>query len=166
MTQPYTLITINPYRISEKTIPNMHRRSWLDKHVISHLAFLPAIYVALIRDPPFLELAVLVTDVVILSVYYHRLHEPRGTGLARIEAFFAFLLYLYGIAQIFNTDIEEHPIAFLSSLLMLCVISFTYTTGQIWSAAYWDYSHSIGMHLVPAAWCYVVARYNDPIVEL
>ena len=166
MTQPYTLITINPYRVRQKTIPNMHRRSWLDKHVISHLAFLPSIYVSLIRDPPFLELAVLVTDVLILSVYYHRHHEPAGTGLARTEAFFAFLLYLYGVAQIFNTDIEEHPIVFLLCVLMLCVVSLSHITSNMWSREYWDKTHYIGMHIVPGIWCYLVARHNDPIMEV
>ena len=165
MTQPYTVVTLRPHSVNHKTVPNMHRRSWLDKHVFSHVAFLPSIYVALIRDPPFLEVAVLVTDVLILSVYYPRLHEPHGTGLARTEFFFSFLLYVYGIAQILYTDIEEHPIVFLLSILMLFVVSITYVTGCLWSSRHWDRTHYIGMHIIPGLWCYLVARYNDPITE-
>ena len=94
----------------------------------------------------------LVTDVLVLSVYYHRLHEPAGTGLARTEAFFAFLLYLYGVAQLYNTDAEQYTSMFLACLFMLCAVTLTYLSGQIFSKEYWDKTHYnyIGMHILPA----------------
>ena len=61
-------------------------RDWCDKQVISHLAFIPSILIAVFyRQPPFVEPLFLITPLCILSTLYHRHHEPDGTLLARIE---------------------------------------------------------------------------------
>ena len=69
-------------------------RSWHDKHVASHAAFLPSIFIALfLRDPPLVEMVLALLPVLVLSTLYHRAREPVGTLLTRCEWVSAFSLY-------------------------------------------------------------------------
>ena len=69
-------------------------RSWHDKHVASHAAFLPSIFIALfLRDPPLVEMVLALLPVLVLSTLYHRAREPVGTLLTRCEWVAAFSLY-------------------------------------------------------------------------
>ena len=79
-------------------------RSWTDKQVSSHLAFLPSIPIVIFyRDPPFWEQLCFIIPLAVLSTLYHLHHEPVGSPLARIELCSAFLLYVNGCAQLWNS---------------------------------------------------------------
>ena len=69
-------------------------RAWHDKHVASHAAFVPSIFIALLlRDPPMVEMVLALLPVLVLSTLYHRAREPVGTLLTRCEWVAAFSLY-------------------------------------------------------------------------
>ena len=137
-------------------------RKWTDKNVISHVAFLPSIYVSFSRESPIFELPLLVICLVISSTAYHKRREPSGTLLSNTETFFAHALYFYGCAQI-----AYAPSALLQYIYVCFLIftSTTYVTGLLKSESYWDKTHYFGMHIVPGIWCSLVAYYNNPIFD-
>ena len=137
-------------------------RKWTDKHVISHVAFLPSIYISFSRESPIFELPLLVICLVILSTAYHRQREPSGTLLSNTESFFAYTLYFYGCAQIVYAP------SVVLQYIYVCLSIFTsttYLTGLMKGESYWDKTHYVGMHIVPGIWCSLVAYYNNPIFD-
>ena len=134
-------------------------RAWHDKHVISHLAFLPSLVIALcFRSPIFIELVGFVTPVLVLSVLYHRQHEQRSV-LSRCEHVAAKVLYIYGCMQ---TVTATSPWTLALYLACFCATSLTFIYTNLYPAL-WDTWHSVGMHLVPGLWCAVVAWCNEPL---
>ena len=137
-------------------------REWRDKQVVSHLAFLPALPIALFcRQPPFLEPLVFVVPLLVLSTLYHRHHEPAGTLLSRTELFAAFSLYFYGCVQLYHS-----PSRISLALSSICCAGTTLVyvlTNPLVRKLDWDTWHYIGMHLVPGAWACVVALCNLPV---
>jgi len=138
-------------------------REWRDKQVISHLAFLPALPIALFcRQPPFLEPLVFIMPLLVLSTLYHRHHEPAGTLLSRIELVAAFSLYFYGCAQLYYSPSQISLV--LGSICWLGTSLVYILTNPLVRNLDWDTWHYIGMHLVPGVWASVVARYNFPVL--
>jgi len=141
---------------------SMSMRAWSDKQVMSHLAFLPPIGIALLcRQPPFLEPLFFVVPLLVLSTLYHRHHEPVATPLSRTELAAAFSLYFYGCAQLYYSP--SWASLLLSSVCGLITSLVYILTNPLVSKIDWDTWHYIGMHLVPGVWASVVARYNFPI---
>lgn len=134
-------------------------RSWRDKHVLSHVAFLPCIMIAAFREPPFWELIGAVVPVLVLSTAFHRAHEPRGSVLARCEGVCAHLLYAYGCAQLLAVPSVELGIVYTLFWFCTTITHFCTPAGSL----KWDRWHSVGMHLVPGVWCSLVARFNQPL---
>ena len=134
-------------------------RPWHDFHVASHLAFLPALHACLTSAFPFLELAVFLAPVCVFSVAYHRLQEPRGSLVARLDAFFAHVLFAYGVAHMFYA-----PAPWLQAVyaVLFSVVCATHV-GGILVPSVWDRTHSVGMHLVPGLWCWLVVRFSRPL---
>ena len=137
------------------------KRHWCDKQVISHLAFVPSIPIALSREPPFTEPLFFIAPLVVLSTLWHRHREPVGTVLSRTERASAFLLYFYGCAQLFYSPT---PIS-----LVVCS-ACSVVTAVVWFLTHprvdridWDTCHYLGLHVVPGAWAAVVGWYNFPI---
>jgi uncharacterized membrane protein YqaE (UPF0057 family) len=71
-------------------------RAWDDFVVSSHLAFLPAVVVALIRG--LYDAAALITVMVFLSIWYHREAE-KNQLIAKIELCSTCALFTYGFIQ-------------------------------------------------------------------
>jgi hypothetical protein len=141
------------------------RRPWHDKHVISNLAFLPSVYIALTRldstdDRVFLELPLVVLPAMVNSIIYHRCHEPRRTCPALADMLTATLLFVYGLLQIFNTTSQLLLYAYC------CLLTITVATHGLGIALpeVWDSTHFVGMHLVPGLWATLVARYNSALL--
>ena len=136
-------------------------RPWSDPQVYTHLALLPGIAVAMWRDPPLLELAILQSIVCVLSVAWHRSHE-RECGLAKVEHAFAHALFAYGALQTWHSP----------SLAVLCIhLACACVTLAVYVATnlkreLWETWHPIGLHVVPGIWSFVIAWYHDPLVQL
>lgn len=137
-------------------------RAWCDKQVVSHLAFVPAIPVALFgREPAFVEPLFFVVPLLILSTLYHRHHEPVATLLSRTELAAAFGLYFYGCAQLFHAPSWT---SFAACGVCCVVTSSVYIlTNPRVKKLDWDAWHYVGMHLVPGAWALVVALCHAPL---
>ena len=135
-------------------------RPWHDKHMISHLAFLPSLGIALLaRRPVFFELVCFVAPVLVLSVIYHRRREPQRALLSRCEHVAAKVLYIYGCMQ---TVTASSPWTLALYLACFCATSLTFIYTNLYPAL-WDTWHSVGMHVVPGLWCAVVAWCNEPL---
>ena len=71
-------------------------RAWDDFVVSSHLAFLPAVVLALVRG--LWDSAVLIIVMVLLSIWYHREAE-KNQFIAKIELCSTCALFIYGASQ-------------------------------------------------------------------
>jgi hypothetical protein len=127
--------------------------------VYTHLALLPAIAVALLRDPPMLELVVLQSIVCVLSVIWHRSREHE-CGLAKIEHAFAHALFVYGSLQTFRSPSLVILIANLAcACTTLAVYVITNVKGELWET--W---HPIGLHVIPGLWSLLIAYYHSSLL--
>jgi len=139
-------------------------REWYDKQVLSHIAFIPSIPVAIFyRQPCFIEPLLFIIPLLILSTMYHRHHEPISTALSRIELVAACMLYLYGCAQLLNSPSFTSLILSFSCFLTTSTVFVM--THPLVKKMDWDTWHYIGMHIVPGVWACVVALYNFPIIN-
>lgn len=137
-------------------------RPWHDKHVISHLAFLPSLGIALLaRRPVFFELVCFVAPVLVLSVIYHRRREPQRALLSRCEHAAARILFAYGCMQTVAAS-SPHTLAVYLVCFAATSLTFIYTNLH---ARLWDDWHWVGMHVVPGLWCAVVAWCNEPLAR-
>ena len=141
---------------------NQPKRAWTDKHVASHVAFLPSIYISLTKETPIFELPLLVFCVVILSISYHRQREPTGTLLSITENAFAKILYIYGCTQILHTKDLWLQCVYACFLL---VTTATWLIGFMKHHKHWDRTHYIGLHIIPGIWCSFVAHFNQAILD-
>lgn len=138
----------------------MSKRKWRDKHVLSHVAFVPSLVVAAVaRTPPFWEVTLFVLPVLLVSTAFHRAHEPRGSVLARCDTLLARALFGYGIAQLVLAP--TRGLALVYVLLAGCTAATHLGTAR--GSRAWDVWHSVGMHVIPGAWATLVAYYNDPL---
>lgn len=137
------------------------KRAWSDPQVYTHMAFLPALWIALCRDPPMFDLVLLQTAVCVLSLWYHRNHEHECT-LASIEHAFAHALFIYGLVQTLYSPalwILGVNTACLCATLTIYVV--TNTKKELWET--WN---PIGLHVIPGVWSAVIASYHDALFEL
>jgi hypothetical protein len=136
-------------------------REWHDKQVASHIAFVPAILIALFyRRPPFVEPLFFVLPLLVLSTLYHRYHEPEGTLLARVERVAAYALFTYGCLQLF---FSTTPVGLVVCGLCCAATSLTHVL-SILGRLDWDRWHYVGMHLVPGVWAAVVGLQNEALI--
>jgi hypothetical protein len=136
-------------------------RAWSDPQVYTHLALLPGIAVALLRDPPLLDLVILQSIVCVLSVVWHRSRE-RECRLATIEHAFAHALFAYGALQ---TWYSPSVSVLCLHLACACVTVAVYVVTNL-KRELWEFWHPIGLHVVPGIWSFVIASYHDPLVQL
>lgn len=137
------------------------KRAWSDPQVYTHMAFLPALWIALCRDPPMFDLVLLQSAVCVLSLWYHRSREHECT-LASIEHAFAHALFVYGAVQTLYSPaiwILALNIACLCATLTIYVV--TNTDKQLWET--W---HPIGLHVIPGVWSAIIASFHDALFEL
>jgi hypothetical protein len=127
--------------------------------VYTHLALLPAIAVALLRDPPLLELVVLQSIVCVLSVIWHRSREHE-CGLAKIEHAFAHALFVYGTLQTFRSP---SLVILIANLACACTTLSVYVITNVKSEL-WETWHPIGLHVIPGLWSLLIAYYHSSLL--
>ena len=132
------------------------RRVWTDPQMYTHVALIPGIVVASIREPPMLELVVLQGIVCVLSLIWHRRYE-REDGFAKIEHLFAHGLFAYGLAQTF---LSPGIWTLMANLTCACVTSTVYVVTYD-NKALWEKWHAIGLHVVPGIWSVVIASMHE-----
>jgi hypothetical protein len=135
-------------------------RAWDDFVVSSHLAFAPAVAVAVLRAV--YDAAVLITVMVFLSVWYHREAE-KNTLVARIELCSTCALFAYGVAQCFHAP---GVLVLAGEALCACVTVSTYAACFFicGNKALYNRWHPLGLHLVPAAWALAVAALHRSLL--
>lgn len=140
--------------------PARTKRAWSDPQVYTHAAFLPAVWIALCRDPPMFDLVLLQGAVCALSLWWHRNREHE-CGLAKVEYAFAHSLFAYGLVQLFYS-----PSAWvlLANATCACATLAAYVVTNT-RAELWETWHPIGMHVVPGIWSTVIACFHDSLLE-
>jgi hypothetical protein len=135
-------------------------RAWDDFVVSSHLAFLPAVVVALVRGV--YDAAALTSVMVFLSIWYHREAE-KNQLVAKIELCSTCTLFAYGISQCLYAP----GIPVLTAEVVCAWITvWTYIAGFFMSEHknLYDFWHPIGLHLVPALWAFLVASFHQRLL--
>jgi hypothetical protein len=135
------------------------QRTWSDAQMYTHLALVPGVWIALQREPPMLELAVLQGIVCVLSLWYHRNYECE-CALAKVEHAFAHALFGYGVAQ---TLFSPGPWILVTNLACACVTSTVYVVTYD-NKALWERWHAFGLHVVPGIWSVIIASYHEPFL--
>jgi hypothetical protein len=135
-------------------------RAWDDFVVSSHLAFLPAVVVALIRG--LYDAAALITVMVFLSIWYHREAE-KNQLIAKIELCSTCALFIYGVLQCF---LAPGMLVLLFEVQCAFITVLTYISGFfIYKHKHlYDFWHPIGLHLVPALWALLVASFHQRLL--
>lgn len=136
------------------------KRAWSDPQMYTHMAFLPALWIALCRDPPMFDLVLLLTAVCVLSLWYHRNREHECT-LASIEHTFAHALFAYAVAQ---TILSPGMWILMANLACACATSTVYVVTYD-NKALWERWHAIGLHVIPGFWSAIIASYHDALFD-
>ena len=136
-------------------------RAWTDMQIVSHAAFVPAIAVATLRQPPLPELAALQAATLALSLAYHRNYERPGR-LSKLEGSTAKTLFAYGAAQTYLSPTPE-CLAVNSSLMLATVGSYVVTNVDTRLYERW---HPIGLHVAPGLWSLNVACNQESVLLL
>lgn len=134
-------------------------RAWSDPQVYSHAALLPGIVIAACREPPMVELVVLQSIVFVLSLIWHRNRE-REDAFAKVEHFFAHVLFVYGMVQTWFS-----PSVWILLLHLVCAamtIAVYVVTNK--KREKWETWHPIGLHVVPGIWSVVIASYHKRLL--
>ena len=140
-------------------------RKWSDFVVSSHLAFIPSIFISVLRE--LYEAAILVSVMTTLSVLYHR-EEEKNQRVAAVELCSTTLLFAYGVFQMLHC-----PLIFLFSIdiFLLEVFCAAVTIATYLCCFFinknkrlYDLYHPIGLHLFPSFWALLVALYHHSIV--
>ena len=146
------------HKVSYARLP-VESRSWCDPQVVSHVALLPVIVIAAVRVPPLLELVLLQTLVVVLSLIWHRQHE-RECCFAKVEHLFAHTLFGYGAVQTWFAPTRE--------VLVIEVVFAVSTLGTYVATAMrpelWETCHPIGLHVVPGVWSAMIAALHQRLL--
>lgn len=137
------------------------KRTWSDPQVYSHVAFLPAVWIALCRDPPMIDLVFLQGPVIFLSLWWHRNRECE-CALATIEHAFAHALFVYGTVQ----TLYSPAIWILCvNIVCLCATITAYVVTNL-KRELWETWHPVGLHVVPGVWSAVIASYHESFFDL
>lgn len=139
--------------------PSQTRRQWGDFVVASHLFFVPALAVGLVRA--LWDMLALTSVMLVLSVWYHRTHE-KNAAVARVELCATTSLFLYGLAQAYvctSTALQLFELASAFTVLATYAACFhiVHTPEQ------YDLWHPLGLHVVPALWALAVAQWHEPV---
>ena len=121
----------------------------------SHVPFLAASLNAA-RHGVF-ELAILTTFTTVLSILYHRGFERPGK-LCTAESIVAKLLFAYGAAQLPRAPT---PLLLRLEFVFLSLTIACFFVTNIFKHLYGKLH--IGMHIVPAIWCFFVGTYHSPL---
>jgi len=138
-----------------------HKRAWSDPQMYTHLALVPGVWAALQREPVMVEVVVLQGIVCVLSLWYHRNHERKGT-LSSIEHAFAHALFIYGWIQMLRSPGFW---LFLANMACACVTLSVYVVTNEKKELYETW-HPIGLHVVPGVWSLIIASYHEALFEL
>ena len=137
------------------------KRTWSDPQVYTHVAFLPAVWIALCRDPPMLDLVFIQGPVIFLSLWWHKNHEHECT-LATIEHAFAHALFVYGTVQ---TLYSPAIWILFVNIVCLCATLTVYVATNL-RRELWEIWHPIGTHVIPGVWSAVIASYHESLFDL
>ena len=128
-------------------------RAWSDKHVASHLAFVPALLLWQICEP-----LIFIVPLLVLSIWWHRAEEP-DNWLAQVEVGCAYLLFAYGCGQlVYAPSVVLCCLSVLWAGLVVAV-HVGINCGD-WE---WDRYHFY-QHVVPGVWASQVTIYHDAII--
>lgn len=125
----------------------------------THVFLVPGILIAGSRVPALLELVVLQSTVLALSLMWHRTHE-RECGLAKVEHLFAHALFAYGVVQTCFA-----PTAWTLGVDVVCACVTVGTYAVTSNPALWEVWHPIGLHVVPGLWSVSIASFNESLLE-
>jgi hypothetical protein len=138
--------------------PRHSKRAWCDQQMYTHAAFVPGVCIALLREPPMLELVVLQSIVCAMSLWYHRNHEFE-CAMAQVEHRFAETLFAYGAAQTLLS-----PSIFCLAVNLACAnVTTAVFVATHDDKALWEKWHAVGLHVVPGIWSTVIASWHEPI---
>ena len=126
----------------------------------THVFLVPGILIAGSRVPALLELVVLQSTVLALSLMWHRTHE-RECGFAKVEHLFAHALFAYGLVQTwFAPTIWVFSVDAVCACVTLATYAATSASPELWAT--W---HPIGLHVIPGLWSVSIASFNDSLLE-
>jgi len=134
------------------------RRELNDPQIWTHIPLVIAALIGLKHRV--YDLVLLISIVTPLSLVYHMNFEKPGL-LAKTEGTFAKMMFLYGIAQLFNSPIQR---------LLHIEIPFMIFTTAIFTATnlnkqLYDPWHC-WMQIVPSLWAAVIATYHTPLIPI
>ena len=132
-------------------------RKWTDPIMWTHICFVFAVGISMIRG--LYDMALITAMVIPLSLLYHYTYEKPGT-LAKVEGTMAKLLFVYGIAQIFNCPL---PGIKGIEILFLLAVSGVFV-GTNLNKKFYEPWHCM-MHVLPPMWSIFVAAYHQPIIK-
>jgi hypothetical protein len=146
------------HKVSYARLP-VETRSWCDAQVVTHVALLPAIVIAATRVPPLLELVLLQSLVVVLSLIWHRKHE-RECCFAKVEHLFAHALFVYGAVQTWFAPTRD-----VFEIELICALSTlaTYVATAL-RPELWETCHPVGLHVVPGVWSAMIAALHERLL--
>ena len=127
--------------------------------ITSHVAFIPAIGISLLREAPLIELAVLQSATFGSSILYHRQYERAGT-VATVEGALAKALFIYGTMQTWHSPSE----ALLLGNSMCCVLTIATYVATNAKRPLYETWHPVGLHVVPGVWSTLVASGHSPLL--
>ena len=133
-------------------------RNITDIQIYTHICFIYAIYIA--NQNQMFDLFVLLSIMTPLSVMYHIYYEKQGL-LAKVEGFFAKVLFIYGFIQLFNAN--TNLLLCLECLFMVSTIA-VYVITNIKKDLYEPY-HCL-MHIIPAIWAGIIAHYHPSLIKI
>jgi hypothetical protein len=146
------------HKVSYERLP-VEKRSWCDAQVVTHVALLPAIVIAAARVPPLLELVLLQTCVLVLSLIWHRNHE-RECWFAKVEHLFAHALFGYGAVQTWFAPTQD---VFVIEVVFAVWTLATYVATTV-RPDLWETCHPIGLHVVPGVWSALIAAFHKRLL--
>lgn len=145
-------------QIKEKFHKCNLKRDITDIQIYTHICFIYGIYIA--NENKIYDLFLLLNIMTPLSIMYHINYEKQGL-VAKIEGFFAKLLFIYGFIQLFNA--KTNILICIECILMISTI-LVYVITNINKDLYEPY-HCL-MHIIPAIWAGIVAHHHPCLINL
>jgi len=136
------------------------QRGWSDPLMYSHLAFVPAVVVALCRESPLWEIAVLQTLAAALSLAYHRDYEHQ-CAMASVQHMCEYCLFVYAWTQTLQS-----PDGWVLLANMACAgAAFVAYVATNVRRELWYRWHPLGLHVVPGVWSCIIAARHEALLS-